>query len=176
MILCQLIRNDIAIANMTLIRFAEAFFIKHVTNQRNESQYMEQVNKEKRVPELVGSTSVGAGYGPRQGWVDPDRGIFYVLNQMEPIVSVFKINEETGDLRLQSEAKIRTEGDAFSKRFEEASKKGELTRADGKIHESRIEMTPDSRLLFVSSRGVGAVTGFKVNQETGDLSDPWVSL
>ena len=108
--------------------------------------------------------------------MDPDRGIFYVLNQMEPIVSVFKINEETGDLRLQSEAKIRTEGDAFSKRFEEASKKGELTRADGKIHESRIEMTPDSRLLFVSSRGVGAVTGFKVNQETGDLSYPWVSL
>ena len=138
--------------------------------------FMEQVNKEKRVPELVGSTSVGAGYGPRQGWVDPDRGIFYILNQMEPIVSVYKINEETGDLRLQSEAKIRTEGDAFSKRFEEASKKGELARADGKIHESRIEMTPDSRLLFVSSRGVGAVTGFKVNQETGDLSDPWVSL
>ena len=37
-------------------------------------------------------------------------------------------------------------------------------------------MTPDKRLLFVSSRGVGAVIGFMVDPQNGDLTQPQVSL
>ena len=62
----------------------------------------------------------------------------------------------------------------------ELDRKIEVGKQSGKLpigqHESRILMTEDKKYLFTSSRGIGAITRFKVDQETGLLSDAAVTL
>ena len=107
---------------------------------------------------------MGPGYGPRHAWVHHEKSMLYVLNQLKPIISVYKIIEWSGDLVLQSEAMIRNPGDDLSEAIDAAKKAGGLKIGQ---HESRIAMTPDNTRLFVSSRGVGAIIGFKVDPATG---------
>ena len=52
----------------------------------------------------LGYTKLGEGYGPRQGLVDEEKALFYVLNENKPFISVFKILVD-GNLKMQSEVK-----------------------------------------------------------------------
>ena len=71
---------------------------------KNASSYPLQAQTSTSGLKYLGYTKLGEGYGPRQGLVDEEKALLYVLNENKPFISVFKILDN-GSLKMQSEVK-----------------------------------------------------------------------
>jgi len=104
----------------------------------------------RRVSKL-GAVELGAGYGPRHLAADLDRNRIYVLNELEPLISVFDVDAGKA---------------AFVKRKDIA------ISVEDANHETRqlcsgIALSPNGRFLYVSNRGDGAVLVLEVRDADG---------
>ena len=85
-------------------RYQVIFALNDCKIWKNPSSYPLQARTSTSGLKYLGYTKLGEGYGPRQGLVDEEKALLYVLNENKPFISVFKILDN-GSLKMQSEVK-----------------------------------------------------------------------
>ncbi|MEO0728105.1 MAG: lactonase family protein [Bacteroidota bacterium] len=103
--------------------------------------------------ELVSTTELPAGSGPRHLAFHPKAPFAYVLNELNNTVSLLEYNSQNGALNLLDFCYTLPEG------------------ADSTSLGADIHLTPDGAFLYVSNRGHNSLAGFAVDRETGTLTN-----
>ena len=96
--------------------------------------------------QLVGTTEVRAGCGPRHLTLHPSLPLAFLLCELQSVVQVYGLDEQTGGLSLQQEVELSsTEGDAGA------------------------EILVQGDFVYATSRGSGVLVVYRL-QETGLLT------
>jgi 6-phosphogluconolactonase len=91
------------------------------------------------------------GVGPRHIVLSSNRRFAYVANELKPVVTVFKRDPENGSLEQIQSLSTSTAG------------------STGENAHAAIEIHPDGKFLYVSSRGPGTLTVFTIDPDGGTL-------
>lgn len=102
--------------------------------------------------ELVSTTELPAGSGPRHLAFHPKVPFAYVLNELNNTVTAFHYNSQNGALNIIDHYPTLPEG------------------ADSTSLGADIHLTPDGAFLYASNRGHNSLVGYAVDRETGTLT------
>ena len=102
--------------------------------------------------ELVSTTKLPAGAGPRHMAFHPKAPFAYVLNELNNTVTILDYNSQNGALTVIDHCPTLPEG------------------ADSTSLGADIHLSPDGQFLYVSNRGHNSLAGFAVDRERGTLT------
>ncbi len=111
----------------------------------------------KAVPNEPAFVKTEPGSGPRHMAFSSDGKYAYVVHELEPFITVFQHNSESGDLRPIQ--KVSTVPSDF---------KGEADPAE-------IAVDPSGQFVYASNRGPGTIAAFAVNPQDGTLKQTQVT-
>ncbi|MBV9613723.1 MAG: lactonase family protein [Acidobacteriaceae bacterium] len=106
----------------------------------------------KLTPNDPPAAKVSAGYGPRHIAFTPDARFAYVINELEPFVTILAHDAASGQLREIRSMSILPAG------------------ATGENGPAEIAVDRAGNFLYVSNRGPGTIAVFGINKEDGMLS------
>lgn len=116
------------------------------------TDYLHTYQADNAVWELVSTTELPAGSGPRHLAFHPKAPFAYVINELNNTVTALHYNSQNGALSIIDHYPTLPEG------------------ADSTSLGADIHLTPDGAFLYASNRGHDSLVGYAVDRETGTLS------
>jgi len=92
----------------------------------------------------LGTTSVRAGAGPRHMMIHPDNDLVFLLCELQSLLQVYRLDDNTGSLELLQELEVSSNGDNTG---------GEIL------------VGPSGQFVYASSRGTGVVVVYRLEAD-----------